>query len=394
MTMTMKKSEQKIGLVEEYEKCLQVLNVKQLYEESDHKTSKDWLAEVAAILKNIDEGDFQAFMNLRQHLYPSIPLATRKHAAEQIDGFVRQKVAEYKRYDFSYLDREIKNNPEDISNYIHDKELRDRCLDLLEAESKYDRVINQATQVLEDRVRTKAKLTDRLEGVRLINAALNPDPSKTVLKVSNDPDEQQGFCDICRGIMLAFRNPTHHHLTDKITREEAFKVCAFIDTLLPLIEKSTVSTPTIPSRTAQNITPAAQPHSGIKVSLQDGVASWANYAMAHHVWSSFRVSLVIDNYNGNRPDYVSLSMTADLANGGKWAANHFIFQGVEKQDEDFRIEANEVKKGSVFISDTLAHDTNKKAMPEIDKKTLKLHVSTRSGEKFVIAFDENKIVRG
>lgn len=392
--MTMKKSEQKRSLVEELERCFQALNVQKLYEESDHKTSKDWLAEVAAILKNLDEGDFQAFLNLRQHLYPSIPLATRKHATEQIDGFVRQKVAEYKRYDFSYLDREIKNNPEDISNYIHDKELRDRCLDLLEADSKYDRVINQATQVLEDRVRTKAKLTDRLEGVRLINATLNPDPSKTVLKVSNDPDEQQGFCDMCRGIMLAFRNPTHHYLTDKITREEAFKVCAFIDTLLPLIEKSTVSIPNIQPKVTQSITPATKSRPDIKVSLQDGVASWANYAMAHHVWSSFRVGLVIDNYNGNRADYISLSMTADLINGGKWEAKHFIFQGVEKQDEDLRIEANEVKKGSVFISDTFAHDVNKKAMPEIDKKTLKLQVATRSGEKFVIAFKEDKIARG
>lgn len=390
----MKKSEQKRGLVEELEKCFQALNVKQLYEQSDHKTSKDWLAEVAAILKNLDEGDFQAFLNLRQHLYPSIPLPTRKHAAEQIDGFVRQKVAEYKRYDFSYLDREIKDNPEDISNYIHDKELRDRCLDLLGADSKYDRVINQATQVLEDRVRTKAKLTDRLEGVRLINAALNPDSNKTVLKVSNDPDEQQGFCDMCRGIMLAFRNPTHHYLTDKIMREEAFKVCAFIDTLLPLIERATVSTPQTQPKVIQSTTPAAKSRPEIKVGLQDGVASWANYAMEHHVWSSFRVGLVIDNYNGSRADYISLSMTADLINGGKWEANHFIFQGVEKQDEDFRIEASEVKKGCVFISDTLAHDTNKKTMPEIDKKTLKLHVSTRSGEKFVIAFKEDKIVRG
>lgn len=285
----MKKSEEKRGLVEELAKCFQALNVQQLYEESDHKTSKDWLAEVAAILKDLDEGDFQAFSNLRQHLYPSIPLITRKHAAEQIDGFIRQKVAEYRRYGFSYLDREIKDNPEDISNYIHDKELRDRCLDLLGANSKYDRVINQATQVLEDRIRTKARLVDRLEGVRLVNTALNPDPNRTVLKVSIDPDEQQGFCDICRGVMLTFRNPTHHYLTDKITREEAFKVCAFIDTMLPLIEKASISTPKAEPVEAKKVSSVTKTRPDIKISLLDGVASWANYAMAHHVWSSFRV---------------------------------------------------------------------------------------------------------
>src|SRR3989344_4424930 len=156
----MKKSEEKRKLVEELTGLYQQLNVEQLYQLPNHRSSKAWLSEIAAILKNLDETDFQAFLNHRQHLYPSIPINVRKHAAEQIDGFVRQKVAEYKRYDFSYLDREIKNNPEDISNYIHDKELRDRCLDLLKADSKYDRVINQATQVLEDRVRTKAKLAD------------------------------------------------------------------------------------------------------------------------------------------------------------------------------------------------------------------------------------------
>ena len=83
------------------------LNVSKLYKEPDHKTSKDWLSEVAAIFKNLDESDFKAFIDYRKHLYPSIPLTTRKHAAEQIDGFVRQKVAEYKKYDFSYLDRNL-----------------------------------------------------------------------------------------------------------------------------------------------------------------------------------------------------------------------------------------------------------------------------------------------
>lgn len=124
----MKKSEQKQKIVEELVRYFKALNVKQLYEKPDHKTSKDWLAEVAAVFKSLDESDYQVFVNHRQHLYSSIAFKIRKHAAEQIDGFVRQKVAEYKKYDFSYLDREIGEHPEDIANYIHDKELRDRCL--------------------------------------------------------------------------------------------------------------------------------------------------------------------------------------------------------------------------------------------------------------------------
>ncbi len=100
----MKKSEEKKKLVEELAEYHSSLNVKRLYNEPDHKTSKDWLAEVAAIFKNLDETDFQRFIDLRKHLYPSIPFVTRKHAAEQIDGFVRDKLAAFKRYDFSHLD--------------------------------------------------------------------------------------------------------------------------------------------------------------------------------------------------------------------------------------------------------------------------------------------------
>lgn len=234
----MKKSEVKRKLVEELTALYQQLNVGQLYQSPDHRNSKTWLSEVAAILKNLDESDFQNFLNHRQHLYPSIPLKTRKYAAEQIDGFVRQKVAEYQRYDFSYLDREVREYPEDLTDYIHDKELRDRCLDLLKLESKFDRAINQATQVFEDRIRIKAEIAERIQGVNLINRALNADLTKTILKISENPEEHEGFCHIARGMMLAFRNPTHHYLTDEVTREQALKLCGFVDVLLAMLEKA------------------------------------------------------------------------------------------------------------------------------------------------------------
>lgn len=234
----MKKSEEKRKLVEELAEFYQQLNVERIYQSPDHRESKSWLSEVAAVLKNLDETDFQAFLNHRQHLYPSIPLNTRKHAAEQIDGFIRQKVAEYKRYDFSYLDREVQEYPEDLTDYIHDKELRDRCLDLLKLDSKFDRVVNQATQVFEDRVRIKAGLNERIQGVELINKVLNADLTKTVIRISNNPDEHEGFCHVARGMMLAFRNPSHHHLTDEVTREEALKLCGFVDVLLSMLEKA------------------------------------------------------------------------------------------------------------------------------------------------------------
>lgn len=104
--------------------------------------------------------------------------------------------------------------------------------------SRFDRAVNQATQVLEDRIRQKAQPKRRLVGVALVNDAFKSDLSKTVLKASDDPDEQDGFTNILRGTMLAFRNPTHHYLTDTFTREEAMRVCGFIDVLLKIVAKT------------------------------------------------------------------------------------------------------------------------------------------------------------
>jgi hypothetical protein len=39
----------------------------------------------------------------------------------------------------------------------------------------------------------------------------------------------------------SFRNPTHHHILDKYTREDALKLCAFIDNILLLVDKAVVA---------------------------------------------------------------------------------------------------------------------------------------------------------
>jgi len=122
-----------------------------------------------------------------------------------------------------------------IYNSITDEELKGRCSDILSAPSNFDRVVNQATLVLEDRIRKKSKLTNEI-GVQLVNKAINSDASKSVLKLSDDPDEHEGFGHICRGIVLSFRNPTHHRIVQNYSREEALKFCAFVDSLLKVID--------------------------------------------------------------------------------------------------------------------------------------------------------------
>lgn len=125
-----------------------------------------------------------------------------------------------------------------VEYLLQDEQLRDRCGDLLLAQSNFDRAISQATLVLEDRIRAKAEPSRRMGGENLVGYAFNAELEKTVLKISNNPDEQRGFTCILRGIVPAFRNLTHHHITNTFTREEALQVCSFIDVLLRVVDNS------------------------------------------------------------------------------------------------------------------------------------------------------------
>jgi hypothetical protein len=127
-----------------------------------------------------------------------------------------------------------------LYNSIQNEELKGRCADLLSAPGSFDRVINQATLVLEDRIRNKADTDESLTGAALVNHVLNSDLSRAILKLSDDEGEHRGFCDICRGLMAAFRNPTHHKISERFSREEALKVCAFIDNILRVVDRAEV----------------------------------------------------------------------------------------------------------------------------------------------------------
>jgi hypothetical protein len=124
---------------------------------------------------------------------------------------------------------------------LEDEELRGRCADILSARNNFDRVVNQATMVLEDRVRRKGKDSTGLTGTQLVNTYVKAKPDESKIVFSGDPDEQDGFSNVLRGMMLAFRNTTHHSPSDTWSREDALKVCAFVDYLLKRLEGATVS---------------------------------------------------------------------------------------------------------------------------------------------------------
>lgn len=125
-----------------------------------------------------------------------------------------------------------------IEYLIIDDELRDRCKDLLRAARNYDRVFREATTVLEVRIKKLSGIRG-MRGASLVSKVINPKPDRAFLKVSNEAYEQQGFHDICRGIMLAFRDTTHHELSNNISREDALKFCGFVDSILAILGNAT-----------------------------------------------------------------------------------------------------------------------------------------------------------
>jgi Protein of unknown function (Hypoth_ymh) len=127
-----------------------------------------------------------------------------------------------------------------IYNLIRDTELKSRCSDLLSAPDHFDRVINQATQILEDRVRKKVPSIGDMTGLPLVGKAINPEPSKSMIVFSTNPSEQEGYANLFKGLMGTFRNPSHHKFLETVTREQALQICAFIDNMLAALEGAEV----------------------------------------------------------------------------------------------------------------------------------------------------------
>jgi hypothetical protein len=127
-----------------------------------------------------------------------------------------------------------------IDLLLSDSQLKQRTGDLLKARKNFDRVFREATTVFDDRLQKRAQLT-KVNPSGLVAQTLNP--NKPILQVSKYTDEQQGFFLLCSGLMAAFRNPAHHTLNDKLTREDALRFCGFVDSLLTIIAQATVIVP-------------------------------------------------------------------------------------------------------------------------------------------------------
>ncbi|BAU46800.1 hypothetical protein SVA_0218 [Sulfurifustis variabilis] len=128
-----------------------------------------------------------------------------------------------------------------IDFLLSDEELKRRCADLLTARKSFDRVFREATVVLDNRLKRLAQIKGKMNPADLVARVLHPD--RALLVVSEHRDEQQGFFELVKGLMAAFRNPAHHSLNDQSTREEALRFCGFIDSLLSILGRARLNLP-------------------------------------------------------------------------------------------------------------------------------------------------------
>ena len=131
------------------------------------------------------------------------------------------------------------NSSDTITFYFADSELDSRCRDLINAHDHYDRAVNQATLILENRIKGKFPEYSEMNGLPLISKLINPDPTKTRILISEIGSEQEGFANLFKGIIGAYRNTTHHKI-EAMEKRRAIQICGFIDNLLEAIELSQI----------------------------------------------------------------------------------------------------------------------------------------------------------
>ncbi|HEV7678624.1 MAG TPA: TIGR02391 family protein [Candidatus Dormibacteraeota bacterium] len=134
----------------------------------------------------------------------------------------------------------VKSTPADL---IKDPELLRRCSDLLGAPGDYDRVMREASTILEDRIRVATGATAS-SAVPLMRLAFDVD--KGPLRVSTERSEQEAAAHLFAGTMGLFRNQSGHQLVH-VSYEDAVRYVVMVDLLLSLVARVSQPSATAPT---------------------------------------------------------------------------------------------------------------------------------------------------
>ena len=118
---------------------------------------------------------------------------------------------------------------------------------------------------------------------------------------------------------------------------------------------------------------------------EDKFMPWGNQATGFNVVWGFALTLKINNFKNNKPDYVKVKLRANTTDG-VWESQHFIFQQtkeeMDKPDKLFEVSPNKITEiGVVLSQDYPEHSakTQRVPKPDFDIDTVVLIVYTESG---------------
>jgi hypothetical protein len=132
---------------------------------------------------------------------------------------------------------------------IHDEELKSRTSDLLAAPGNFDRVIREATTILEDRIRRKVPFDDLAKlipaagdqtGDALVNRLANP---SSPIIVFGEHHVQTRLFRMLGAVIAYLRNPVHHAIDDSVKWSWAWSVVGLIDQLLEQVANAKYERP-------------------------------------------------------------------------------------------------------------------------------------------------------
>lgn len=123
---------------------------------------------------------------------------------------------------------------------IRDPELRKRCLDLFAQfredgqHNRLDTVVNEATRILEDRLRALSGASQTCVGVGLAEYAFGPKSPRLI--VSDVGPEQEAAHLLYRGVFGFVRNSVHHRLVHDLQPERVLQIVGMVDYLISVAE--------------------------------------------------------------------------------------------------------------------------------------------------------------
>jgi len=124
---------------------------------------------------------------------------------------------------------------------IVDEELRRKCEEFMKNPDTYPEAILRATKLLEDRLMkiVGSRVTATSYGKPMVEHMLSAKSGRLI--ISDEPNEQDGICNLFKGSVQYMRNPVAHK-NISYTDIQAWQVIIFVDYLLGLLGQAKLRT--------------------------------------------------------------------------------------------------------------------------------------------------------